>query len=94
MPQQELCRVYSLLFRTVCAIAQHPAELRIAVIRTGGGATFNISGDPEDIRKFAGHHGGIARSFGVLISGMGLRAGQRYRLSLQELRKQAGSASV
>ena len=85
MPQQELCSVYSLLFRAVCAIALHPTEVKITVIRTGEGATFNISGNPEDIRKMAGHHGGIARSLAVVISGIGIRAGQRYRLSLQKL---------
>jgi len=90
MPQQELCRVYSLLFRAVCTIALHPADVKITVIRTAEGATFQISANPEDLRNIVGQGGGIARSFTVLISGIGLRAGQHYRLSLERFPETSG----
>jgi predicted RNA-binding protein YlqC (UPF0109 family) len=87
MPQQELCRVYSLLFRVIRAVAHHPAELKIRMIRTRDGATFNISGHPEDIRNMTDRRGGIARSLAVLLSGVGLRTGKTYRLSIDALPK-------
>jgi predicted RNA-binding protein YlqC (UPF0109 family) len=86
MPDPRDVQVYELLLRIVCAVVDHPGEVRITFGCLDDGAVFTVRSHPNDTGKMIGAKGSTAKAIRTVIRNMEMKHQRTYTVLLDESR--------
>ena len=94
--ESEVAECGQVLLVMVRALVDHPDEVSVDAVSGAQAVIFEVSVDPEDVRRVIGRKGRTADALRELMTNLGSKAGRRFLVEIVEPknRAQPGSATL